>query len=909
MCRFFVVFTLIIIVILPSTTFAQSRTTSGLTGLVEDQDSDTSLPGAHVTIESPDLIGGPRTTFTDANGRFRFLELPPGIYKITVTSDRYKTIELEGVRLSAGMTSDIPIDMTLFAGEETVVVKAEPKDIDPTSSAQPTVLSEEYLKKIPTDRDTSHIMDLAPGINIESAFGGAEESGIAYQVDGVDISDPQGGAPWSFFNYSLIDEVELIGLGAPAEYGQFTGIVFNTITKSGSNQFNGSAETFYSDKNLTAKNSEFVGLFPTIEKHIEQNVQFGGPLKKDKLWYFLSAQYLKDEASEGGPIETEEDPRVFLKSTFQVNSKNMIEGWIEWDHAKITGRDADAFTPIEATTGEDNPEVVGNVRWKFDLSDQSILSVVWGGYSGHRRFNPHNGFLIPGHRDAQTDIASQNAEQFGFLDRKRSQLNASLTQNVNNLISGYHVFKFGTEIEHSVVRDRFGYPGGAFYIDNEGPEEDPSTGEDDFFSLQFLGDGYDAHGTNNRVSLFAQDSWQIAAGFSLNPGVRVDIDRGKVSNGITVFKTHGLAPRIGFAWDLTKGDGESVLKAHYGRYYEALYAGYYYYLDPGAFHPLTVNRIFNTSGFSETIISNPGQQYAMDPNIKQPYLDQYILGFDQQLPYGIVFSSTFIYRKNKNLIETVSRDGVFVPVQGVVPDTGQQITLFDYLNPNTDVLLYTNPPELNRKYQAMMFTVSRRFRNNWQLFGSYIYSKAEGNIDNLGFDENGGGGNVPFFDGHFLDTPNSLVNMQGRLTHDQTHQFKLQGTYIFPSLNVTFSANYTYHSGDTWTPRDDCLLTDDGNGVIGDGIFDCHEFPQGPVVYFSEPRGSRRLPARNEIDLRVGWEHDFAEQYQLGLYLDIFNLTNQSRPTEVEPLVSEGFGEPANLNFPRNARFGLSFSW
>ena len=100
-------------------------------------------------------------------------------------------------------------------------------------------------------------------------------------------------------------------------------------------------------------------------------------------------------------------------------------------------------------------------------------------------------------------------------------------------------------------------------------------------------------------------------------GIRLDIDRGKVSNGNTVFKTDGLAPRIGFAWDLTKGDGESVLKVHYGRYYEALYAGYYYYLDPGAFHPLTVNRIFNTSGFTETIISNLGQQYEMDPNIKQ----------------------------------------------------------------------------------------------------------------------------------------------------------------------------------------------------------------------------------------------------------------------------------------------------
>jgi hypothetical protein len=902
-------FILIMMSFLSSIVVAQSRITSGLAGIVEEEDRETSLPGALVKIESPDLIGGPRVTTTDANGRYQFLELPPGTYKITATLSGYKTIELEGVRLSAGMTADVPIDMTLYVGDETVVVEAEPKDIDRTSSAQPTVLPEEYLKSIPTDRDTSHIMDLAPGINIESAFGGAEESGIAYQVDGVDISDPQGGAPWSFFNYSLIDEVELIGLGAPAEYGQFTGVVFNTITKSGSNEVNGSAEFFYTDKNLTSKNEEFIGLFPTIEKHLEQNVQLGGPIKKDKLWYFVSAQYLKDQASEGGPVETEKDPRVFLKSTFLANPKNTIEGWIEWDHTKITGRDADAFTPLEATTGEDNPEVVGNVRWKSELSDHSILNVAWGGYSGHRHFNPHNGFLTPGHRDAQTDIASVNAEQFGVLDRKRSQINASLTQNVDNLISGYHLFKFGTEIEHSVVKDRFGYPGGAFFIDNEGPEEDPSTEEDDFFTLQFLGDGYDAHGTNNRVSLFAQDSWQITPSFTLNPGIRLDVDRGKISDGSTVFKTEGLAPRIGLAWDLTKGDGESVLKVHYGRYYEALYAGFYYYLDPGAFHPLTVNRIFNTSGFTETIISNSGQQYAMDPNIKQPYLDQYILGFDQQLPFGIVLSSTVIYRKNKNLIETVSRDGVFVPVQGIVPDTGQQITLFDYLNPSTDVLIYTNPPRLNRKYRAVMFTASRRFRSNWQLLGSYVYSKAEGNIDNLGFDETGSGGNIPFFDGHFLDTPNSLVNAQGKLTHDQTHQFKLQGTYIIPNIDLTLSANYTYHSGDTWTPRNDCLLTDDGNGVIGDGILDCHEFPQGPVTYFSEPRGSRRLPARNEIDLRVGWEHNFVQQYELGLYLDIFNLTNQSRPTEVEPMVGEGFGEPANLNFPRNSRLGLSFSW
>ncbi|MCI0447947.1 TonB-dependent receptor, partial [bacterium] len=612
--------TLLIISGFCSIAFSQSRTTSQLTGLVEDEATDTPLPSALIKIESANLIGGPRTINCDDQGRFRFLELPPGLYTITATLAGYKSVVLNGMRLSAGMTTDVSIDMTLYAGEETVIVEAEPKEIDSTSAAQPTTLPQEYLKNIPNDRDTSHILDLAPGINLESAFGSAEESGIAYQMDGVDISDPQGGAPWSFFNYSLIDEVELIGLGAPAEYGQFTGVVFNTITKSGGNEFSGSAEFYYSDKNLAATNSEFVGLFPTIEKHQDQSFQFGGPIKRDKLWYFLSAQYAKDLSSEGGPIETQKDPRVFFKSTFQANLKNTIEGWVEWDHTKVIGRDADAFTPLEATTGEDNPEVVGNVRWKSELSDHSVLSVAWGGYSGRRGFNPFSGFLTPGHFDAKTDLASVNARQFGKLNRTRNQLNASLTQIINN-----HVLKFGTEIEHSDVRDRYAFPGGKFFIDNEGPEEDPSTGEDDFFTLTYLGDGYDANGTNNRISLFAQDSWQIIPGFTLNPGIRFDIDRGKVSDGSTVFKTQGLAPRIGFAWDLSEL-GHSVLKAHYGRYYEALFAAYYYYMDPGAFHPLTVTRTFNESGFTETILSNSGQQYAMDPNIKHPYLDQYILG-------------------------------------------------------------------------------------------------------------------------------------------------------------------------------------------------------------------------------------------------------------------------------------------
>ena len=885
--------------------FAQGRTTCAVAGSVED-DNDAALQGVSIAIVSPVLIGGLRIITTDDDGRFRFSELPPGRYQITASKNGYQAVQIEGLEVSVGMTAEVPIVMTLHTGDETVIVRPDTKMIDPTTSSVFANFSQEFIEKIPTDRDTSHILNLAPGINLESAYGGGEESGNSYEIDGVNISDPLEGAPFSLFNYSLIDEVELVGLGAPAEYGQFTGVVFNTITKSGSNEFSGNAEFFYTNKNLTASSSD-AGLFSTIESRAEEAFQFGGPIEKDKLWFFAAAQYARDRSSEGGPIETLKDPRAFFKLTWQANEKSTVDGWLQWAHPKITGRNGDAFTPLEATTGEDNPELVSHISWRSILSNDSVLSVAYGGYEGKRDFDPYNGFSIPGHMDAQTGISSVNAAQFAHLERSRHQINTSLTHHSSGLITGFHDFKFGTEIEFSEVHDRYGSPGGAFFIDNEGPEEDPSTEEENFFTLATYGGGFDARGTNKRVSFFLQDAWRITDDLTLNPGIRLDINRGSVEDN-TIFKTNPVAPRIGFAWNIGS-KANSVLRGHYGRYYEALYSSFYYYMDPGAFFPQLTQRIFNSSGFVDTISSSPGQQYAMDPNIKQPHLDQYIIGFDQQLPRGFVLNGTLVYRKNKNLIETVSRDGIFVPVSGIVPGTGQEITLFDYLNPGSDVLLYTNPAGLERTYRAAMISVSSRLTRYGQLQASYVYSKARGNIDNLGFDEAGIGANTPFFDGGFLDTPNSLVNAQGRLTHDQTHQVKLQGTWVIPFIYVSISTNYTYHSGDTWTPQSDCLLTDDGNGEIGDGIFDCHEFPQGPQLYFAEQRGSRRLPARNEIDLRLEWEHDLGNISLLALQFDVFNLTNQTRPTEVETLADEELGQPATLNFPRNIRFGISFSW
>jgi len=890
--------------------FAQSRSTSRLVVRVAEEETGAPLGGAAAQVASPALIGGPRGCSTDRRGGCRIAELPPGRYALTVIAAGYRTVRIEQILLSAGMSTERPVSMTHHAGEETVVVTAEAETIDTASSATSAVIPSEILKLIPTDRDTSHIFDLAPGINLESPYGGPEESGIAYQVDGVDISDPEGGAPWSFLDYNIFEEVNLVGLGAPAEYGSFTGVVFNSVTKSGGNDAEGSAELIYTNKALTGRNSNDPDLASSIRLHAEQVVQLGGPILKDRLWYFASAQFVRDLSSEGGPTQTENDPRLFAKLTWQASDRSTVQGWLEWDHTRLTGGDGDAFTPLEATTGEDDPEVVWNFEWKDRITPSSILNVASAGYSGRQDFNPASGFGVPGRFDVKTEVASDNAAHFELRDRTRNQVNASLSKAISGGASGDHDVKVGVEIERSTLHNRSGFPGGAFFQDNAGPEIDPSTGMPDTYTLAQIGGAFEVRARNDRASLYVQDSWRLTPRVTLNPGVRLDLNRGSIPSG-TVFRTHPLAPRLGVAWDV-KGDGRSVLKGHYGRYYEALYMDFYDDMEPGAFAPLTTQKIFDTSGFVQNIATTPGQKFAMDPGIRQPYLDQYILGFDKDVGGGVVISGTLVHRENRDLIETVSRDGQFVPIRGEVPGTGKMVTLFDYLNPSTDVLIYTNPPELHRSYRAAILSATRRFRKNWQLAASYVLSRARGNTDNLGamgIDSPGTGANSPDFFGHFLDTPNSLVHAEGRLTHDQKHQVKLQATRVFPSLHLAVSAGYTYHSGDTWTPRTDCLLTDDGNGVLGDGILGCHAFPQGTVLYFAEARGSRRLKARNELDLHAEWSRDVAVERGLRLEADIFNVTNQGRATEAETFVGPDLGQPGTLNFPRSFRLGLGWTW
>jgi len=223
---------LAIILLLAPIAFSQSKETGAIRGIVTDEQG-APLPGVNVTLMSPNLMGG-RSFVTDAKGEFRFPALPPGDYKVKAELQGFGPYVRENIRLTTTTTLDVDIQLKVAAVNEEITVVAQSPTIDIKSTETASVtLSNEILRNVPYSQFSADIVNLAPGIIEDSAYGASESTGIAYSMDGVNVADPEGGSAWVFSDHNIIEEAKVMGIGLPAEYGNFTGVIFNLVTKSG----------------------------------------------------------------------------------------------------------------------------------------------------------------------------------------------------------------------------------------------------------------------------------------------------------------------------------------------------------------------------------------------------------------------------------------------------------------------------------------------------------------------------------------------------------------------------------------------------------------------------------------------------------------------------------------------------
>jgi outer membrane receptor protein involved in Fe transport len=915
--KFLVVVVPLVLSLGTTSALGQARQESTIVGTVKDS-TGAVLPGVSVTVVSPDLVGGAVLVVTDPEGKYRVGQLKTGLYELTFELTGFRTVVYSDYRVPYAQTLTQNVTMEIASVAETVTVIGESPVVDVTSSASSTNLTDEILQNVPIGRFQPDVINLAPGVNNDVAFGGTDSSN-ALLMDGVDVSDPDGGSPWSFFNYNWIGETQIVALGSNAEYGEFTGIAANSVVRSGGNNFSGLLEYWTTRGNWIGDNTG--SLPPELREDFEPNqydawwdlsAQIGGPILRDRLFFFTGFQYYKQKfrpAGFTGGWRTEDSPRFITKINWAVNDNMKLEGFLEKDKYDVKGRGAGPFRPPETTVIEPSPETNWNIRFSWVIDENTLFDIRNGGYSGYFPLWPTPPGTLEGpapHYEALTGMYSINTPYWGNYTRKPNVTAATLTKYAERF-AGRHEFKFGFEFEHAKVRNESGYPGNRFYYDYGGEPY-----------IAYLWDGYDVNSSKNRIAVYAQDAWSVNDHLTINAGIRFNFNRGKVPELGTVLATNPISPRIGFAYDIS-GDARTVLRAHWGRYYDALLAGHYGFMDTSVNPPFITALIYEQGGCASGEGPNcevidffvPENNFGIDPDITHSYLDQFLVGVERELMRDFSLTAQYIRRDFKDFMGFVDTRSVYEPVQRQDPgpdnvlgtsDDGEMLTVYNLTNPGEAFKLFTNPEGAYRDYNAFQIVANKRFSDGWQLLGSYTWSETKGNIDNA-FGINAGGGSAGGHgglgqNGQYVN-PNQNINQDGRNRFDPTHAIKLQGTYRIPVLNGIYVGGvYRYLTGNAWGR----LAT-------------IRDLNQGSESVQIEPRGTRRVDALNAVDFRVETTVPIVrEQYSFGVFFDIFNLNNQgvadsnsSRP--VQMWSGSSFGEPRVWVNPRTFRLGVRFQF
>jgi hypothetical protein len=634
-------------------------------------------------------------------------------------------------------------------------------------------------------------------------------------------------------------------------------------------------DTFFQNENLVSTNippdpnpdPDEEPYKETPFKTYDVSAQLGGLFIKDKLWFFVGLQFPHTEIQPlkfpGVTINQEE--KSIAKLTYKWNQNNTLQGFANWNGGSIEGGGANEFVLPEATTTSKNFQFSWNTTWISLFTPETTFEARLGGL--YTRFHDvEDRPDLPGHTDWGDGMNSVNAIYRDNNEHSSILINSALSHHADDFILGGHDFRFGVEFQRTKGLNQSVINGGMYYIDAYG-----------YSYLRVLQDGYDLQNTNYRVSSYAQDDWNPTDRLRFSVGVRWDHNVGKTDRG-EVFRTDPVAPRIGMIWTLDQ-DSQTVVKAHYGHYYDALSDRQYFFLSD---HYRTGQtwQFYRYEQWNEESIFL--ENYRADENLKQPCMRQFSIGIDRIMPGKIPLGAHYIYRSWTNVLEDVGISQYKSVPMVRSPFTGEIISVYQHIDPVYEYLL-TNPPELYRRYHGVEFFANRQFGSKFYLSGSFVYSKLRGNYPgNSGF----GGVNTPF-----LDSPNTLINFPGRLANDPTFAWKIVGTIAFP-WGINSGWYLRHESGDTWNAR---IRVDLPNG-------------EHPVILI-EPAGSRRLPSQTLLDLRLEKQIPIFHG-QFRFTVDAFNVFNSSYQMRVfDRYDFEEFGDPLLYNDARTIRLGVRFTF
>ncbi|MGQ9471477.1 MAG: TonB-dependent receptor [Candidatus Aminicenantales bacterium] len=905
----------LVFLVVVSAAFGQ-RLTGRLVGTVVDE-SGLPLPGVTVDISSPSLLGGVHSQTTGTDGEYRFLNLPPGIYKAVFKLKGFQTIERTGIVVSLNMTTIENITLKLATLEESITVTATAPVIDVTRTGISTTYSKIQLEKLPFARNTYFdIVNQTAGFTTSHgenssrfmAYGSNSEENAMY-VEGVDLSNPEIGTAWSWPVPDMFEEVEITGIGAQAEYGNFAGAVVNIVTKSGGNSFSGSAAYFGQYKALTGDNNPKPYNPTTGEGYYSFNrvkwydlaFTLGGPFLKDRIWFFAVYNDMLDKASDFGddpdyPYKSSHNEQ-FIKISTQLSRAHKLV--LMYNRQKDYGSGSpDPYTMPESVMGETDLVHIWTAMWTWVISKNSFFELKYAGYYSPNDYQPAFGGSIydPPHYDGATGVTFNGPVWPWFYKVTRNQANVTLTHFADDFLAGDHEFKVGVQFNRGTSDTYGGYGGGKFYYD---------FGGEPYLLYEWDTNRYG--GTVINIGGFIDDSWKVSNRLTINLGLRFDHhdasipafplmhnfkETGEKGVGIDdLIIWNSFSPRLGIAFALTS-DLKTLFKASYGRYYVYPYIANWEWPGPNA--PDKYIYWWDGSSWQLWYVLPTEAGYTMDPHIKNPYYDQFSLGLERQLGTNLSLMATFIYKNGKNVFGYEDRGGKYELVTRVSPDNGQSYQVWNWVGGEFDYWL-TNPKGWGQTYKGLILELNKRFANNWMLNASVTWSKAEGlNLSSLATGGYGMSQSLVWYTGQFGADPNQLINAKGPLNLDKRWLVKVSFGYNLP-FDILLSANYLYQSG---RPTLKFVRIKELNQPY-------------TVRIQAEPKGKERFSDQHLFNLRAEKTFNLYKTAKLSIFGDIFNLLNDDTVTRWRSynVWSASYKEPMWIPYPRRFQLGLKLEF
>ena len=642
---------------------AGQTTTATLQGVVRDA-SRAVLPGVAVTLRDVNT-GFARTTTTDRTGAYVLSYVPAGRYELIIELSGFKSQKRETLRFEVGQELTIDATLELAGVAETITVREAAPVVEPTKSAVDLVVTREQIDSLPlSGRQASSLALLAPGVVQRGTdtgepvtTGGQPRGSGEMLVDGVSNELMATNSIRSNAPPDAIQEFQVLTSQYQAEFGNASGVILNTITRSGTNALHGRAYYFHRDEALDARNA-----FATSKASFEQKQGggwLGGPVVRDRTHYFATYEATRrmqiatvTSPVEPGDVEQPSENNQFLgKVTHQFPHNNQLTARFNVDRPTRHNVGVGGFTLKEVGIEQLTEDLVYVGSLTSILSNRALNEIRVQLSDERSELDPKNADVFTIMRPSSTSGKSGNVPQtFAEL---RFQVVDNYTYE-----RGDHRIKIGVDMNR-VTLEGFVYQNipGVFQFATDRPfnPADPTT-----FPTTFIGNAGDPNFrmVTTGVAAFAQDAWRLPRHVTLNVGVRYD---GWRVTGLDLQKGN-VAPRLAFAWD-PFGTNKTAVRGGYGIFYNNVLTNAPLFTSflAGQTSIQIINPGYPDPFSRGTSVNQPLSTYIPQPDEPLPRGYHTTFGVQREIGYGISVSADYVNSKGRDLIRLVDTNSVTPP--------------------------------------------------------------------------------------------------------------------------------------------------------------------------------------------------------------------------------------------------------